>query len=384
MRRMHRGNANTRAEPLDDPSGFGPVRADAAVSRHAAQSRRADLARLPRAVYRLRVLGMALGGLCIAAVLHENGASWPAWLALAFTGLAWPQLALFLAMRSGKPYRTEVRNLLFDSVLAGMWVPLMQFNLLPSVLLITLTTVDKISTGIPRLWLWSLPGMVLAGLATAALTGLRFQPETSLAVMVACLPMLLIHTIAVSLSGSRLIRRVRRQNRQLDALSRIDGLTGLHGRRHWQEQAEETLRQVRVQGTPATLLMIDIDRFKSINDQYGHAAGDEMLRAVADVIRDSLRDTDPSGRYGGDEFAVVMRDAGMAEALATAERIRRGVERLHPDPAAERTVTVSIGLAEADGRHAALREWIEAADGALYRAKSAGRNRVFVQEAAPG
>jgi len=354
------------------------------MSKNVARSLGPNLARMPRTIYRLRVLGMALGGLCIAAVLYENGASWMAWGILAFTGLAWPQLALYLAVRSRDPYRAEVRNLLFDSILAGMWVPLMQFNLLPSVLLVTLTTVDKISTGIPRLWLWSLPGMALAALAAGMLTGFNFRFETSMAVMVACLPMLLIHTIAVSLSGSRLIRRVRRQNRQLDALSRIDPLTGLDGRRHWQEQAEATLHEVHTQAKLAALLMIDIDRFKSINDQNGHAAGDETLRAVAKVIRETLRDGDYAGRYGGDEFSVVIQGTDETQAVMLAERIRGRVQALRPGPGPDRAVTVSIGVATADARHPALRDWIEAADGALYRAKSAGRNRVVAQQAAAG
>ena len=220
------------------------------------------LARMPRQVYPLRVLGMGLGGLALAAVLHENGAPPGAWLWLLFTALLWPQLALWLSLRSAHPHRTEVRNLLFDSALAGIWVGLMHFNLLPSVLLVTLATVDKISTGVPRQWLQSLP-LVLAGmLLGAAATGFAFEPETSLLVMLASLPMLLIHTIAVSLAANRMIIRIREQNRELDRLHRIDALTGLAGRRHWQQRAEAALQALHEQGRSATLLMVDIDHFK--------------------------------------------------------------------------------------------------------------------------
>lgn len=107
------------------------------------------LARMPRHIYRLRILGMGLGGIAIAAVLREHDAGWPLWTLWAGTALLWPHLALWIALRSAHPYRAEVRNLLFDSLLAGLWAPLMHFDLLPSVLLLTLATVDKISTGIP-------------------------------------------------------------------------------------------------------------------------------------------------------------------------------------------------------------------------------------------
>jgi diguanylate cyclase len=341
------------------------------------------LARMPRQVYPLRVLGMGLGGLPLAVVLHENGAPLGSWLWLLFTALLWPQLALWLALRSAHPHRTEIHNLLFDSALAGIWAGLMHFNLLPSVLLVTLATVDKISTGVPRLWLQSLP-LVLAGvLLGAAATGFAFEPETSLPVILACLPMLLIHTIAVSLAANRLIIRIREQNRQLDQLHRIDALTGLAGRRHWQQRAEAALLALREHGPPATLLMLDIDRFKQINDEYGHASGDDVLRLVAGILRRRLGEDDSAGRFGGDEFAVILAGIGRDSALAVAEGMRRDVGAVAPSlpHLAGLDCSVSIGVAEAEPGHGSVREWIEAADAALYAAKRGGRNRVVAAPA---
>ncbi|MCR6686977.1 sensor domain-containing diguanylate cyclase [Pseudoxanthomonas sp.] len=336
------------------------------------------LARMPRHIYRLRILGMGLGGIAIAAVLREHDAGWPLWTLWAGTALLWPHLALWIALRSAHPYRAEVRNLLFDSLLAGLWAPLMHFDLLPSVLLLTLATVDKISTGIPRLWLYSLPAAA-AGMAAGALaSGLAFAPATSMAVILACLPMLLIHTIAVSLAANRLIGRIRRQNHELDLLQRIDALTGLDGRRHWQQRAEAVLRERQAGGPQATLLMVDIDRFKQINDEYGHASGDDILRLVASTLRRRLSGHDCAGRFGGDEFAVILHGLGADSAHAVAEGMRRDVEAASAalPHLAGPACTVSIGLAEAGPRHARLRDWIESADAALYAAKHAGRNRV--------
>jgi len=353
--------------PFDvSPSDAHPV-------RHHAQ-------RLPRRIYRLRMLGMGLAALPVGAVLLENGAGWGAWAWLGFTALVWPQLAYWLALRHREPFRGEIRNLLIDSTLAGMWVPLMAFNLLPSVLLVTLATVDKISTGIDRLWYWSLPLMLAGALLAGALTGFELSPVTSMPVMLACLPMLLIHSIAVSQASYRLVRKVKRQNRMLDELSRRDTLTGLDSRRYWQDQAALLLAQCAETGEPATLMMIDIDHFKTINDRHGHAAGDDMLRAVAGVIGHSIRTLDCAGRLGGDEFAVLLRGSDLVAAEKVARRIREGVEALRLDSAPGLQPTVSLGLARADASSAGLRAWLEAADRALYRAKSNGRNQWAVHE----
>ncbi len=331
---------------------------------------------LPRRIYPYRVLGMGLGGVAIASVLYQNHAPILAWILVLFTALAWPHLAYLVATRSRDPYRAEVANLLIDSALAGAWVPLLHFNLLPSMLLVTLTTVDKISTGIRGLWLRSIPGMLAAGAVAAAIGGVHFDPATSMAVLLACLPLLLIHTISVSLGSYRLIRRISFQNQQLDQLRRTDSLTGLHGRAHWQEQAENALQGCAAGAAPAFMLMIDIDRFKQINDLHGHGAGDETMRGIATVIRQSIRGEDAAGRVGGDEFAVLLPAVAASEARHVAERIRGGIERLQLQDLPEVRPTASIGLAAATSSHANLQAWLDDADSALYRAKQQGRNQV--------
>lgn len=335
--------------------------------------------RLPQRTYRYRILGMGLGGVCIASVLLENGASPVLWAFCVFTGIVWPHLAFQLASRSASPYKAEVRNLLLDSTMVGIWVPLLQFNLLPSVLLLTVVTVDKINTGIPRLWLWSLPEVLGGLLVTGLVTGFTAQPVTSMPVLVASLPMLMIHTIAVSLGSNRLVHRIQDKNRQLDELSRVDALTDLHTRRHWQELAHRALHRHHEKGTPAAVLMLDLDNFKTCNDRHGHAFGDEVLRSVGRTLRTRLAGIGEAGRYGGDEFTVLLPGRTEADSVPIAEAIRADIESISLPAAPGTRVTISVGMAPATGDCATVGEWIERADEALYRAKHSGRNRIATQ-----
>jgi diguanylate cyclase len=337
--------------------------------------------RVFRRIYPLRILGMGLGGLLIGSVLHQHDTlTQYGWLAVVSFFL-WPHIAYLLARYSADPFRAEIRNLLIDSALVGLWVPLMQFNLLPSVVLAAVTTYDKFSSGIKRLWLYSLPGMLGAGLVTTLLVRPEPRLESGLWVVVFTLPIIVVHTMAVSIASYRLIRTVARQNRQLDELRRTDAQTGLAARSHWQEQASASLEHFHTHAEPACLLMIDIDHFKPINDLHGHTVGDEAIRAVGRVIRDCVRAQDHAGRYGGDEFVVVCSNARTATAQAMAERIREQIATVRLRELPGLRLTSSIGLAETQPHQRQLRDWINDADAALYRAKHLGRNQVSAFQA---
>jgi diguanylate cyclase (GGDEF)-like protein len=161
-----------------------------------------------------------------------------------------------------------------------------------------------------------------------------------------------------------------------------DPLTGLYNRRHLDERLASELAAAQRHGRPLSLLMIDIDHFKQVNDDRGHLAGDEALKMVAFVLRGAVRKEDVLARYGGEEFVVIARETPLEGARALAERIRRAVEKSRfAWQGSELGVTVSVGVAVAlvlpefvPGR--TERELVESADRALYLAKQQGRNRV--------
>jgi len=331
------------------------------------------LKNLPQRTYPLRVLGMGLAGLPVSAVMWELQSATITWIWMFFTCLIWPHVAYVMARRSRDPLRTELRNFIFDSFIAGSWVPLMHFNLLPSAVLLAVVMSDKINTGVRGLWSRSMPWMILALLGVALLTGFAFRPETSMMVMLACLPILVIHTLAVSMSSYRLVRKVQSQNQQLEQLSRVDTLTGLDSRGHWQTQAENLLRKHRLDGSDACMMLLDVDQFKDINDGHGHAIGDDVLRCIADLIKSHLPAESHAGRLGGDEFVVAM-PITIKEAKTIAENIRVAVEMADFIHAPGLQCSISIGIAQPT-REQGLRDWLEITDRALYRAKHAGRNR---------
>ncbi|WP_454684855.1 diguanylate cyclase domain-containing protein [Ancylobacter moscoviensis] len=152
-----------------------------------------------------------------------------------------------------------------------------------------------------------------------------------------------------------------------------DSLTPLLNRRGFEEEADRRL--VRLHGAPASVIFCDIDRFKSINDGHGHAAGDEVIRAVGRLIAEELRREDIAGRIGGEEFVILLPQSGHEDARLLAERLRARIAELHIGALAGATLTASFGVAEA-GPNEPLDEVMERADEMLYRAKRGGRNRV--------
>jgi two-component system cell cycle response regulator len=182
------------------------------------------------------------------------------------------------------------------------------------------------------------------------------------------------------------IRDVTERKRVEDELRRLattDPLTGAANRRHFLERAQLELARVKRYGDSVSILMMDIDHFKRVNDSRGHAAGDLALQMLVGACHEMLRETDLLGRLGGEEFAVLLPETTDDDAFDVAERLRRGLEALaiphDPEPF---HFTVSIGLTRCEAADAGIEQPIARADKGLYEAKKEGRNRTVVSAAA--
>ena len=181
-------------------------------------------------------------------------------------------------------------------------------------------------------------------------------------------------TAPAALAMSR--EHARRNAEDLAHAAVTDPLSGLFNRRYFHERLEEELDRARRHDTTVALLMIDIDNFKGINDQFGHLAGDLVIRGVGEILKRSVRRFDLCTRFGGEEFAIVMPGSGAESSASVGERIRQRIEAFRPAEAdlTDLRVTASIGMAVSEG--ASVRELIARADQALYEAKHAGKNRL--------
>lgn len=255
--------------------------------------------------------------------------------------------------------------------------------------ILIVATAGYVLTLLPRQWVgigWK--RSALFGLATTtSLVVLAFLPWPIARELLlsATLPVTVVNILGVLLLSDLLERERYRIGiqRALENEASLDPLTKLPNRRVLQREGDRCSKEAGIRQTPFSIIMLDIDHFKRINDSWGHSFGDTVLARVADVIRWTVRKTDIAARYGGEEIVVLLPNTNMEAAGIVAEKIRSDIEAtiLMFDHEAIH-VTVSIGIACSHEPSADFKQVLDAADKALYRAKAAGRNRVELAEAA--
>ncbi len=351
--------------------------------------------RFVRRIYRLRTIGLGIGFFCVAGVFYRQMPPTSIWLwaLLIFHGFVWPHVACVLALSRPVPYRAERANLLIDAAFGGFWVAAMQFNLLPSVVILTMMAMDNIGAGGVRLFLQGLLAKIAGAFVGIAILGFGWAPDSDTFNVVTSLPMLILYPIALGKVTYDLAQKLAQRSREMEHLSRHDGLTGLLNRRAWEQRLAEIHEHCTRTGQPACLVLMDLDHFKRINDTLGHAAGDMALRRFAGLLRQRLREMDAVGRYGGEESGAVLVNTGgiagqdlmhrlladLRERVAQAEvqlqaQIGQGAQTLG-------TCTVSIGLVPFSTMFDTPHSWLQQADRALYCAKREGRDGMVILEA---
>jgi diguanylate cyclase (GGDEF)-like protein len=178
---------------------------------------------------------------------------------------------------------------------------------------------------------------------------------------------------------ARLRKGLSEIRQEIERIAITDALTGIFNRRHIRSRFEEEFSRAKRQAGVLCCIMLDIDHFKSINDTYGHPAGDEVLKELSSCIRDSIRSYDVFGRYGGEEFLLVSPGSNLEETRVIAERLRATVEEnvtAKSEVTVPRNVTVSLGVVCIDERDQTIDDMLKRVDALLYKAKAKGRNRV--------
>jgi len=329
----------------------------------------------------------------------EHGYGAWLWFLMGLQFLVYPHLVFLRARHAREQLKTEVQNLVLDSFCFGVWSAVLGFPLWICFTLQVCGCMNLIAFNAAKGVLQSVAAYVLGVLLVLALGGGGgFAPDTSLLVSAMSIVSLATylalfargaHNRTVVLNRTRLklrqseqalqgqIEAIQSLQAQLTEQANRDSLTGLYNRRYLDDSLQRELDRCAREGVGLSLLVIDLDHFKQINDRYGHAAGDEVLRQVSTLLLQNMRSSDICCRYGGEEFLLVLPHVELAAAIDRAEHCRRRVaEQRWQAEGQPFDVTLSIGVACSPDARMAPRELIELADRALYRAKAEGRNRV--------
>ncbi len=334
--------------------------------------------RLIERVYAPRITGLSFAFIAVSSFLLQKEPSLGLWVLLIIWTLIWPHIAFISAKKAKEPFKREMINLFIDAFMIGFWVPVMSFSIIPSIAILGMHLLSIMSVlGLAN----AVKGLLteLAGVLVAVLiVGLHINPEAHLYQILASIPMLIIYPLFVGYNAYNLSLKLAAKQSVLRKLSRTDGLTGLNNRMYWGEQLDHCFKLNQRNGAKASIVFVDVDHFKKVNDTYGHIVGDKILQKIASLLLDCARETDICGRYGGEEFCILMPDTDNINAEALSERLRLKVENsvLHKDHPIKGTI--SLGVAEISADMLNYSDWLAVADKALYQAKKQGRNQTVV------
>ena len=341
--------------------------------------------------WRNRSLFYVLLLMALGSHLLTIGASAAGWAALAFNYVAYPHLAYWRARRARDQRLAEMHNMDADIVMAGAWIASLGAPLWISFILCASGCINMVvfhgARGGLRLMLSLAVGMALAALVVP----LAWRPETDLRTSVLCMMALLLYLFAFARDGydramsqSQANSRLRKQYDEIQSLQAQlreqalrDPLTGLFNRRQLDATLGPAMQLCREQGACLSVLIVDIDHFKRINDTHGHAAGDAVLQSVAQLLLRHMRPQDMAYRIGGEEFLLVLGGTPLDTAVERAHMLREAVEVLRVRTGSgELSVTLSCGAAAFPLHAQEPQDLLDCADQALYEAKKGGRNRV--------
>jgi diguanylate cyclase len=355
--------------------------------------------------HRNRTVGFAFAFAIVGwHLLNKNLGTLP-WILLALQFLIYPQLLYWRVRKSTEPRDTEMQHMTLDSLLFGAWFGFLGFPLWITFGMCVTTSVNHAAYLGVRGAARSLAALALGALLAVGVFGFHFTPQMDWPVAMMCMAGVLLYQLSITSTAfgrNHKLHEARAQLRageeamqeanealrqQLDEINALqarlseqanrDSLTGLYNRRYLDDTLARELARCKREGQPLSLMLIDIDHFKRVNDTYGHPAGDEVLRALARMLDTHARSADVACRYGGEEFLMLLPHMPLETAKQRAEQWRAdfGTATLvFGDFHIQATLSVGIATYPGDGTSPEM--LIANADLALYRAKNSGRNRV--------
>ncbi|MBD1550380.1 MASE2 domain-containing protein [Pseudomonas typographi] len=316
-----------------------------------------------------RALGCALSFIYIAVVAHEQGVPTWVWGWMLLNGFAWPWLAHTLSQRAVKPYRAELRNFLLDSVFAGGWIVVMQFNLLPSALLLSMVTMNNVAAGGLGFMLRGLLANATGVLVMGALVGLQVHWQTSANVVIASVPMLVIYPFSVGWTSYILAVRLFEQRKAFDIINSYDENTRLHSFNRWMGELAADYQRCRRSNGHSTLAVIYIDNLASLHRRHGYWVAQAVTGRLGHIILAEARNLDVIGSNSADGFFVLFptqRERAAAQCLA---RISEQFGHFGSTAAELPSLSISMGVAEYNYQQHDERDWFDAAQQALEMAR---------------
>lgn len=342
------------------------------------KSERVTGRRFVRRMYLMRILGTFLCFFPILSVLLELQR--PLWLMLLLGANAfiWPTLAFLRARHAETPLTIEHQNLVFDAGVGGFWIAMMSINPLPSVVIATILLSDRLSAG--GFDLMRKAGLVMVGAFAASWVaqGMNVDLMVSQRTMYATLPLIAIYMLALSVLTDTIAVRLRIKSRELERIAMMDPLLDIANRRLLEKRIQFELDKLRDAPRNSSLMFIDIDNFKEVNDRFGHKVGDVLLVTVSKILHVASRKTDTPARLGGDEFVILLPETSPEEAMSVAQRIMDSAAVMAVAQEHNFRCTLSIGIASATQDMLDVTDWLKSADDALYKAKRRGKNQIYL------
>lgn len=299
------------------------------------------------------------------------------WAHVFIVGFVWPFLAYGRTRIAHSRYKAERLNIFIDGILCGVMAAIFEFSLVPALSFFLLNAMVMLNVMGPKGLMLS---SILYSLGVLLFTTFNgFTIDTSISQEVAAASMLLV--IFFCLYQSHIIYTLsivrKKEQKTLEKLSRTDGLSGLYNRTYWESAVKRQFEYCQKNHEESVLLLIDIDHFKGINDKQGHVVGDSVIQQLGKMVSESIRPSDIAGRYGGDEFGIVLRKTDNSTAQSIAERLIHYIDEESSNSSSHIHFTVSIGMQAFSSTFGNHSKWIVETDYALYQAKAAGRNRLY-------